>query len=105
MRRRVDVELLARLRVDLGLGLAALVAELLAELVQERDVDADARVFHLREHGDERQLERAVQVLELTGAQRFAERVGELQQDRGAPAGLGDAGVAVEIERALDLVG
>ena len=91
--------------MDLGLGLAALVAQLLAELVEEVDVDADAGLLHLRQHRDERQLEPLVEIDELARLQRFFECLDEPQDDRGPAAGLVDAGIAVEVERAFDVVG
>jgi hypothetical protein len=104
LRRGVHVELLARVRVDLGLEPPALVVELLAELLQELEVDADARVFHLREHAHERALDALVEIDELARLERLGERVGEAEQDaRAAP--VSSDRVAVEIEGALDLVG
>ena len=105
LRRGVDVELLARVRVDLGLEPPALVVELLAELVEELEVDADAGVFHAREHAHERALDALVEIDELARSQRLFERVDEREQQRGAALRLLDADVAVEIERALDAVG
>ena len=105
LRRGVHVELLARVRVDLGFEPAALVVELLAEIVEELDVDADAGCFHPSEHGHERPLDAFVEVDELACRQRLAERLGELHEHRAPATGLLGAGVAVEVERALDLIG
>ncbi len=91
--------------MDLGLEAAALVAELLAELLEEPDVDADAGVLHPREHRDQRPLDALVEVDELARRERFVERVGEPGQHRDPTAGLVRTALAVEVERALDLVG
>ena len=91
--------------MDLGFRLAALVAQLLAELVEEVDVDADAGLLHLRQHGDERQLETLVKVDELARLQRLFQRLDQPQDDRGPATGLVDAGIAVQIEGAFDVVG
>ena len=105
LRRGVDVELLAGLRVDLGFEPAALVVELLAELVEEGEVDADAGVFHAGEHAHERQLDALVELDELARLERFLERVDEPQEQGGAALRVLDAHVAVEIERALFAIG
>ena len=105
LRRGVHVELLARVRVDLGLEATTLVVELLAELLEELEIDADAGVFHAREHAHEGQLDALVELDQLAGAQRFIETVDEAEQQRGAALRFLDAGITVEIEGALDTVG
>ncbi len=53
LRGRVDVELLARELVDLGLEPASLRVQLVADGTQLVDVDRDARDLHLGEHPDQ----------------------------------------------------
>ncbi len=88
LRRGVDVELLTGVSVDLGFEPPAVVAELLAELLEESDVDPHAGVFHLREDGDERTLDALVQLDELAGLERLGQRVREPHEHRDPPTGL-----------------
>ena len=105
LRRGVDVELLPRMRVDLGFEPAALVVQLLAQVMEEVEVDADARLLHAREHAHERTLDPLVEVDQLARTQCFLECGRERQQQRSATLRLVDARVAVEVERALHPVG
>jgi len=105
LRGGVDVELLPRVEVDLALEPPALVAELLAEILEERDVDADSGRFHVREHGDERAFDPLVEPDELARFQRLSQRVGQTHEHGDAPAGLSRVRLPVEVERALDLIG
>ena len=62
--------------------------------------------FHLREHRNERALDALVELDELARLQRLAERVGEPHRAprRGGPVSR-RVRLAVEVERALDLIG
>ena len=107
LRRRVDVELLARERVDLGLGLRGTGRRAPCRAASRKSTSMRTpAVFHLA-RAPARAAARSARYSSSSsrGAQRLAERVGELEQDRGTPAGLGRARVAVEVERAFDLVG
>ena len=98
LRRRVDVELLAGDPVDLADEEVALLGELAPEIVEEDPVDRMPGVLHLRQHPYERALEPLVEVGQLAGVERLGERVGELEDGGGAPAGVVGRGVAVEVE-------
>ena len=58
--RRVDVELRPRLGVNPPLQLRQLRSHGVRHLLQQRNIDADATIFHSRQHGDERHLDRLV---------------------------------------------
>ena len=105
LRGRVDVELLAGHRVDLGLEPAALVAQFLAEVVEELDVDANAGFLHARQHRNERAFDALVEIDQFAGLQRLGEDVGQPFQHRDAAPGFLGARFAVEVERARFLIG
>ena len=73
LRRGVHVELLARVRVDLALRAVALRRRAPCRSSSRNStVDADAGVFHLREHAHQRQLEPLVELDELARVERLA---------------------------------
>ncbi len=91
--------------MDLRLGGASLLGELLAEFAEERDVDAHTDLLHRHQHRHERELEALVEIDELACHQCRLERVGELQHCGGVATGLLGHLVATEVETTLFGVG
>ena len=87
--------------VDLGLEPATFVVELLAEVVEEREVDANARVFHATEHANERKLDPLVELHQLARLERLLQRFDQTEEEGGAALRVFDARVAIEVEGAL----
>ena len=87
LRRRVEVELLAGLRVDLGLQRRHAVADRLPHLLEVVDVEPDAARLHAGEHRRERQLDVVEQAAEPLLVDALLHH-GREQRDRG---GLGRA--------------
>ena len=70
------------------------------------EVDANARVFHAREHAHERALDPLVELDQLARARATPRALRRARSsERGAALRVFDAGVAVEVERALDPIG
>ena len=72
--------------VGLALDARHLSRELLAERSEIREVHGDPGLLHLDEHGDERQLDVAVEPLELQAVELLAEDVAEPRRGDGAGA-------------------
>ena len=95
LRRRVQVELLTHLPVDLGLQLRHAAAHVGAHPLEVGDVERHAPLFHPAEHGGERHLDRLEQVAEALLVDLLFHHRRE-QRDRGgfggdrAPSGVAE---------------
>ena len=89
--RRVQVELLAGLRVDLGLQRGHAVADRLAHLLEVRDVERDPAGLHPGEHRGERELDVLEEPAEPLGVDLLLHHGGE-QRDGGRLGGGGAPG-------------
>ena len=86
LRRGVDVELLAGLAWISPSSRRHSSSSSLPSSFEELDVDADAGVFHAREHADERPFDALVQVDELACLRRFSSASASRSSDRDPPA-------------------
>ena len=95
LRRRVQVELLTHLPVDLGLQLRHATAHLGAHPLEVGDIERHAALLHPAEHGGERHLDRFEQVAEALLVDLLFHHRRE-QRDRGgfggdrAPSGVAE---------------